>query len=292
MHSVSGTTVELTLHSVFQISYGAAITITLGLGAVRDSAGNRIADTGAQSVANEVPRPPAAITMVEITSDPGSDAIYSTGDAIEVTATFDRAVAVTGRPRIRLRLASANAVERWAEYKSGSGSTELAFSYTVRSSDESGPNGIAVGGSTSGAIDLNGGTIKVDEPGGADASPSYTSLAFDSGHRVNSVPPTLTGAATSIDGTKVFLTFSEALRNESINLVVAGSNVFTVTADGTAVTLTGGSADISGATVPLTLATALTSSTQSVLVSYAAPFADHLSAIRRATPLPISATRR
>ena len=47
--------------------------------------------------------------------------------------------------------------------------------------------------------------------------------------------------------------------------------MFTVTVDGTAVTLTGNSG-ISGATVPLTLATALTSSTQSVTVSYAAPW--------------------
>ena len=82
--------------------------------------------------------------MVEITSDPGSDAIYSTGDAIEVTATFDRAVAVTGKPRIRLRLTTSNAGDRWAEYASGSGSTELAFSYTVRSSDESGPTASAL----------------------------------------------------------------------------------------------------------------------------------------------------
>ena len=42
--------------------------------------------------------------MVEITSDPGMDSNYATGDDIEVTATFDQAVAVTGKPRIEVRL--------------------------------------------------------------------------------------------------------------------------------------------------------------------------------------------
>ena len=266
MQSISGPTVELTLHSIFTIAYGDTITVNANVGVVRDSAGNRSAVLTSQTVANEVPRPPAAISMVEITSDPGSDAIYSTGDAIEVTATFDRAVAVTGKPRIRLRLrlTGGAAGDRWAEYESGSGSTELVFSYTVQSSDESRGDGIVVGydGLVNEDIDLNGGTIKVDEPGGADASLTYSPLLRDSGHRVNWSLPTLTSAATSVDGTKIFLTFSETLDSKSVN-----TNVFTVTVDGTAATLSG-TAAVSGVTVTLTLSTALTSSTQSVVVSY------------------------
>ena len=277
--SFSGTTVELTLLPVFTIEYGDTVTVQVRIGMVRDSAGNRIAAaTEGQTVANEVPRPPAAISMVEITSDPGSDAIYSTGDAIEVTATFDRAVAVTGKPRIRLRLTGNSRGDRWAEYESGSGSTELVFSYSVQSSDESVASGISVGDSNfaNEDIDLNGGTIKVDEPGGADASLGYGPLGRDSGHRVNWALPTLTGAATSVDGTKIFLRFSETLSNDSIVVVSGTNNVFTVSVDGTAVTLTGtmsGSSiltPVSGATVTLTLATALTSSTQSVTVSFSA----------------------
>ena len=260
--SISGTTVEVTVPEFLTFQFGELVTFSIAPDGVRDSAGNGIAQVLFQSVANEVPRPPAVITMVEITSAPGSDAIYSTGDAIEVTATFDRAVAVTGKPRIRLRLTGRAAGDRWAEYESGSGSTELVFSYTVRSSDESGPNGIAVGGNTSGEIDLNGGTIKVDEPGGADASLTYSPLLRDSGHRVNWALPTLTSAATSVDGTKIFLTFSETLDSKIVN-----TNVFTVTVDGTAATLSVAAA-VSGVTVTLTLSTALTSSTQSVVVSY------------------------
>ena len=138
------------------------------------------------------------------------------------------------------------------------------FSYSVQSSDESRGDGITVGydGLVNEDIDLNGGTIKVDEPGGADASLTYSPLLRDSGHRVNWALPTLTSAATSVDGTKIFLTFSETLDSKSVN-----TNVFTVTVDGTAATLSG-TAAVSGVTVTLTLSTALTSSTQSVVVSY------------------------
>ena len=75
--------------------------------------------------------------MVEITSDPGMDSNYATGEDIEVTATFDQAVTVTDKPRIELRLGGGNRGRRWAEYASGSGTTALVFSYTVVATDES-----------------------------------------------------------------------------------------------------------------------------------------------------------
>ena len=72
-----------------------------------------------------------------ITSNPGADGNYATDDDIEVTATFDQAVTVTGKPRILLRLESDSRGNRWAEYASGSGSTEIVFAYTVVATDES-----------------------------------------------------------------------------------------------------------------------------------------------------------
>ena len=47
---------------------------------------------------------PARITDLAITSDPGPDGMYRTGDEIEVTATFGAPVAVGGQPRVKLRL--------------------------------------------------------------------------------------------------------------------------------------------------------------------------------------------
>ena len=263
--TISGRTVTVTLLPALTIQYGQAVKITLGAGSVRDAAGNNNPSVQRQAVTNKVPQPPASIDMVEITSDPGMDQIYATGDDIEVTATFDQAVAVTGKPRILLLLGGGGRGERWAEYASGSATTALVFSYPVLATDESDTDGIEVGKPSllTEAVDLNGGTITVTATG-EDASLSYAPLVSDSGHRVNWARPTLTDAVTSTDGTKVLLTFSEDLTPGGRNL-----NLFTVKVGGTAVTLSGTVATVSGRVVTLTLATALTSATQAVTVSYA-----------------------
>ena len=62
---------------------------------------------------------PAAITGVEITSDPGHDQSYATGDEIELALRFGRAVEVSGQPRIKLRLGETESTERWAEHEGG-----------------------------------------------------------------------------------------------------------------------------------------------------------------------------
>ena len=247
--TISGRTVTVTLLPAFTIQYGQAVEITLIAGSVRDTAGNRNPRIEDQAVTNKVPQPPAVILMVEITSDPGMDSNYATGDDIEVTATFTQAVAVTGKPRIELRMVggSGSSGRRWAEYASGSGTTALVFSYTVVATDESDTDGIGLGNtaSTTNNVDLNGGTITVDAIG-ADASTRYSALLSDSGHRVNWARPALSGAVTSTDGTKVLLTFGENLDRTAV-----GHSLFTVKVDGTAVTLSGTVATVSGNSVTL-----------------------------------------
>ena len=264
----SGRTVTVTLHPIVTIQYDETVTLGIVPGGVRDTAGNSIVRISDQAVTNKVPQPPAVISMVEITSDPGMDSNYATGDDIEVTATFDQAVAVTGKPRIEVRLGTGSPTGRWAEYASGSATTALVFSYTVLATDESDTDGIEVGDTATFSadnVDLNGGTITVAATG-EDASLAYTPVVSDSGHRVNWARPTLSSAATFGDGTTVRLTFSE-------NLAPGGRalTLFTVKVDGTTVTLSGTVATVSGRVVTLPLATALTSATQTVTVSYADP---------------------
>ena len=69
--------------------------------------------------------PVVLIESVEITSDSGGDKDYEAGDEIEITVTFSEAVAVTGTPRLKIKLNGT----RMAEYV-GSGSTaaDLVFS--------------------------------------------------------------------------------------------------------------------------------------------------------------------
>ena len=265
--TISGRTVTVPLFAVYTIQFGQTVTLSLGAAAVKDIAGNINSSIQRQAVTNNVLQPPAVITGVAITSDPGTDQIYATNDVIEVTATFDLAVAVTGTPQIELRLGDIASTDRLAEYASGSGTTALVFSYPVVATDESDTDGIALGniGLVTDTVELNGGTITVVATG-ENASLSYAPLSSDSGHRVNWARPTLSSAVTSTDGTKVILTFSE-------NLAPGGRNItlFTVKVGGTAVTLSGTVATISGNSVTLTLATALTSATQAVTVSYADP---------------------
>ena len=236
------------------------------LGGVLDRAGNRNPTVRDQTVTNNVPAPAAAITGVAITSDPGMDGNYATGDNIEVTATFDNAVTVTGRPRILLKLETATRGDRWAEYASGSGSTGIVFAYEVLATDESDTNGIEVGvvGAPNNTVALNGGTV-TEVVTGEDAALGHDPLLSNSGHRVNWARPALSSAETSTDGTKVLLTFSEPL------LSLPNTSSFTVKVDDTAVTLSGTTAAVSGSVVTLTLTTALTSATQAVTVSYTDP---------------------
>ena len=139
------------------------------------------------------------IESVEITSDSGGDKDYEAGDEIEITVTFSEAVAVTGTPRLKIKLNGT----RMAEYV-GSGSTaaDLVFSYTVTDRDYD-LDGVSL---PSNGLRLNGGTIK-SQADGTDAlldltavpgGPAYT--WFDppawediSPHRVHN-RPALTGS--------------------------------------------------------------------------------------------------
>ena len=64
---------------------------------------------------------PARITDLAITSDPGPDGIYRTGDEIEATATYGAPVTVSGRPRVQLQLGRTEESQVWAEYQRGGG---------------------------------------------------------------------------------------------------------------------------------------------------------------------------
>ena len=101
------------------------------------------------------------ISSIAITSDTGDDnsyrrrdalGVYSIGDSIQITVTFNEDVSVTGAPQLELAIGSSN---RTAEYESTDGSAAV-FSYTVAEGD-SDSDGIAVAANK---LSLNGGSIK------------------------------------------------------------------------------------------------------------------------------------
>lgn len=84
---------------------------------------------------------------------------YKAGETIDISVSFDQAVAVTGTPQLTLAVGGAG---RTINYSSGSGSNILHFSYTVQAGDNS-PDLDVFG---AGALALNGGVITGSSGGG------------------------------------------------------------------------------------------------------------------------------
>ncbi len=155
---------------------------------LRDLAGNPMSvpyqhyigwwGTGWQRLNNITGRP--HVTGVVVSSNAGADRLYADGDTIRVQITFSEAVNVTGRPRLKIDLDRAGGGERWASYASGSGTTTLAFAYTVDDPDRS-TQGVAV---LRDALDLSGGVIR-SAGTQRDANLWYAGLDHDSNHTVD-----------------------------------------------------------------------------------------------------------
>lgn len=99
----------------------------------------------------------ASVTGVTSTNDDGA---YKAGDTVFITVIFDKAVTVTGTPRLTLET---GAVDRAAGYSSGSGTAVLSFTYIAQPGDESGDLDYV----SAYALSVDGGAIQT---GGADAS--------------------------------------------------------------------------------------------------------------------------
>ena len=255
----AGTAVTLTLAS--PVVSGEAVTVAYDdptanddTNAIQDEAGNDAAGFAtARTVTNDVPSVPR-VSTVALSSDPGRDATYAIGDAVEATVTFTEAVDVTGTPTLTIAVGNS---EVPLVYSSGSGTAALLFGYTVAESEED-ADGIAIGANK---LVVNGGTITKVGDSSIDAVLTHDAVAADGGHRVDGVRPVLVTTGddaprTSADGTKVVLTYSEALSAtttpaSAVTVMVAGSSrgVSTVEAAGTAVTLTLASAVVSGEAV-------------------------------------------
>ena len=89
-----------------------------GDGGLRDLAGNPV--KGQSASIQNVTGPPF-VTGIALSSDPGEDGSYASGDVIKVKVTFNKDVNVTGTPRLKIDLDPATGGEKWASYASGSG---------------------------------------------------------------------------------------------------------------------------------------------------------------------------
>ena len=167
------------------------------------------------------------ITALDITSDPGADGTYATGDVITVAATYNVPVTVDttdGTPSLALTIGD-NA--RDAGYtETGALGRKITFSYTVVS-DDSDQDGISIAANS---LALNSGTIR-NAGDTMDASPDHTALDTQTGHVVNKIPLIVAGGvqitSTPASGDTYQL-------DETITFTVTfDSNVDVDTTDGT-----------------------------------------------------------
>ena len=153
-------------------------------------------------------------------------------------------------------------------YHSGSGSTALAFRYTVVAGDTD-ADGILI---TAASLSVGNNGAKIADAAGnvrGSRSSTHRKLGPLGGHKVDTVRPTVTGVA--VHGTTLTITFDETL-GAAANLANSAFAVKKTPAGGNpqAVSLSG-SPSISGDTVTLTLATAVVATDTGIKVSYTAP---------------------
>ena len=254
--SVSGRVVTLTLASA--VAHGEKVTVSYrpGTNPIQDAAGNGAGGLSNDPVRNDAPdTTPPTVSMIEITSNSGTDRTYAAGDEIEVTVTFSETVEVEGTPRLTIELGSGR---RTANYQGGSGTAVLVFGYEV-AEGESDTDGVGVEEDS-----LSGGTIRDEAHNNAELD--HDGLAADSGHKVDGVKPRLaaTGGAV-VNGTTLTLTYDEPLDGSS----TPPASAFTVTGGGASRTVT--DVALSGSAVFLTLDPAVEHGQTGIRVSYRVP---------------------
>ena len=170
----------------------SANSVSLNGGFIRDNAGNdavltHSAVTGSTDFIVDAVAP--TVSSIAITSDPGNDDTYGTGDKIEVTVTFSENMtlpaSITCSPDVvhckaELEL-NIGGTAKTADYQSHSG-TDVVFAYTVQAGDTD-VNGVSIG-----ANKLTGQRIRdaagKNGEGINDADLSHSAVADNAGHKV------------------------------------------------------------------------------------------------------------
>ena len=116
------------------------------------------------------------VSSVSITSNPGTDNTYATGDTITGSLTFSEAVTVTGTPHVVVDIGGQPRNFRYSG--DGSSATAQSFGYTVLVGDRD-SDGVSL---LVDSLALNGGTIQAADS--ADATPANSAMTF-ADHKVD-----------------------------------------------------------------------------------------------------------
>ena len=121
------------------------------------------------------------INALTLLSAPLVAPTYGRGETIELTATFDRAVSVSGTPQARMEIGT---TIRKASYTRGAGTDTLHFEYTVRHDDNDG-NGIRIPADALAPDETDGGGLIWDTATSAVADTTSEAVQDRPEHRVN-----------------------------------------------------------------------------------------------------------
>lgn len=198
---------------------------------------NEISDFGGNDLATDATGVEVALNAVVTAVSVPADDSYMAGEELSFTVTFDRAVTITGTPRIPLTIGAANVNASLSGTVSNA--TEATFVYTVQAGEED-TDGIALGT----AIDLNGATIQ--DADNLDAIPDLNNIAATTQVLVDAIAPAApvilsisddTGDSDSdqITNDQSLFVRGTAEANSRLSLLVDGEGVFggvTIIVDG------------------------------------------------------------
>jgi hypothetical protein len=160
------------------------------------------------------------------------DANPSNSDTVTFTVNFDELTTITGTPRLPLtNITDANGNTVYATYVSGSGTASATFVYTVQDGDISGGIQIA----SSGALDLNGGTIKDLYNNDADTSLATNSVSLSTSIEVKATDPGLTVTVASNNA----VSSSDAKEGDVITVTVISDQAWALNPATISMTLSG-----------------------------------------------------
>ena len=140
---------------------------------------------------------PPTVSSVAITSDPGDDDAYGSGDSIEVTVTFSEDVGYRGTPELNLDIGEATKSAELVRENPRVYTGVMLFRYVVEDGDND-ANGISINANSLSARWIRDTTGNIDIYGN-DADLTHDAVADDAGHKVATTgqPPESTDATLS-----------------------------------------------------------------------------------------------
>ena len=172
---------------------------------------------------------PPLITGVEVTSTPqAADDTYGLGEDIEIAVTFDEAVEVEGDVEFGISAGG----RKQARLKSGSGTTELVFAYTVQTGDED-DDGIWIGNHNTDhpTFDLQAGQSVAGVDSGRPALLEHDEVGTQGGHKVDGINTDATLSSLTLSGISLDQTFTAGAAGTAVTS-------FTATTDAAPTTVT------------------------------------------------------